>query len=87
MLDGKQHDVATIYPAFRNRPLHLDHAADAAQMLDQPDALIVRRMNHLNPEPAKIAKDLDGHACSRAQPSVADCLKSSADSLEALYTQ
>ena len=61
MLDSKQHDVAAVHPTFRNRPLRLDHAADAAQMFNQPDALIVRRMNHLDPEPAKIAKDLDGH--------------------------
>jgi hypothetical protein len=48
MFDGQQHHIATIHPAIRDRPLRFDHAADAAQMLDQPDALIVRRMNHLN---------------------------------------
>jgi hypothetical protein len=44
--------------------LRLDHAADAPQMLDQPDTLVVRRMNHLNAEAAKIAKDLDRHQLS-----------------------
>jgi hypothetical protein len=28
--------------------LRLDHAADAAQMLDEPDAFTIRRMNHLD---------------------------------------
>ena len=61
MLDGQQHHVAAIGPAFRDRPLRLDHAADAAKMLDQPDALVVRRMNDLDAQAAKIAKDLDRH--------------------------
>jgi hypothetical protein len=29
-------------------------------MFDQADALLVRRMHHLNPQAAKIAKDLNG---------------------------
>jgi hypothetical protein len=41
--------------------LHLDHAADAPEMLDQPDAFVVRGMNDQDPEAAKIAKDLDRH--------------------------
>jgi hypothetical protein len=61
MLDGQQHHVATVGPAFGDRPLHLDHAADAPKMLDQPDALVIRGMNDKNPEAAKIAKDLDRH--------------------------
>jgi hypothetical protein len=61
MLNGKQHHVAAINPAFRDRPLRLDHAANASQMLDQPDTLVIRRMYHLNAEAAKIAKDLDRH--------------------------
>jgi hypothetical protein len=48
MLDGKQHHVGTAGPAFRDRPVRLDHAADAAQMLDEPDAFTIRRMNHLD---------------------------------------
>ncbi len=61
MLDGKQHHVGIVSPAFRYWPLRLDHATDAAQMLDQPDALVVRRMNHLDAKASKIAKDLDRH--------------------------
>jgi hypothetical protein len=61
MFDGKQHNVGTIGPAFGDGPLRLDHAADAAKMLDQPDAFIVRRMNHLDAQATKIAKDLDRH--------------------------
>jgi hypothetical protein len=61
MLDGQQHHVAAIGPAFGNGPLHLDHAADAPEMLDQPDAFVVRGMNDQDPEAAKIAKDLDRH--------------------------
>jgi hypothetical protein len=41
--------------------LRLDHAADAAKMLDQPDALVVRRMNDQDAQAPKIAKDLDRH--------------------------
>jgi hypothetical protein len=48
MFDGKQHHVGTAGPAFRDRPYCFNHAADAAQMLDQSDAFTVRRMNHLN---------------------------------------
>ena len=61
MLNGKQHHVAAISPAFGDRPLRLDHAANASQMLNQPDPLVVRRMHHLNTQTAKIAKDLDRH--------------------------
>jgi hypothetical protein len=61
VLNGKQHHVAAISPAFGDRPLRLDHAANTPQMLNQPDTLAVRRMHHLNAEAAKIAKDLDRH--------------------------
>jgi hypothetical protein len=47
--------------------LHFDHAADAAKMLDQPDALVVRRVDDHDPEAAKIAKDLDRHRLLPAQ--------------------
>jgi hypothetical protein len=67
MFNGEQHHVAAVNPAFGDRPLRLDHAADAPQMLDQPDTLVVRRMNHLNAEAAKIAKDLDRHHLLPAQ--------------------
>ena len=67
MLDGKQHHVAAVSPAFGDRPLRLDHAANASQMLNQPDTLAVRRMNDLNAEAAKIAKDLDRHHLLPAQ--------------------
>jgi hypothetical protein len=36
-------------------------------MLNQPDTLAVRRMNDLNAEAAKIAKDLDRHQLLPAQ--------------------
>src|SRR2546430_10368391 len=61
VFDGQQHHVAIAGPAFRNRPLRLDHTADAAQMLDELDPLTVRRMNHLDAQASKIAKDLDRH--------------------------
>jgi hypothetical protein len=67
VFNGQQHHVATVSPAFRDRPLRLDHAADTPQMLNQPDTLVVRRMNHLNAEAAKIAKDLDRHRLLPAQ--------------------
>jgi hypothetical protein len=41
--------------------LRLDHAADAAQMFDQPDAFIVGRMHDMDAKATKIAKDLDRH--------------------------
>jgi hypothetical protein len=69
MFDRKQHHVTTVGPAFGDRPLRLDHAADAPQVLDQPDAFVVRRMHHLDTEAAKIAKDLDRHLLSpRSEP-------------------
>jgi hypothetical protein len=52
MCDRQQHHIGGIAPGFRNRPLRLDHAADAAQMLDKADALAIRRMNHLDPQSA-----------------------------------
>jgi hypothetical protein len=41
--------------------LHFHHAADAAKMLDQPDAFVVRGVNDQDAKTAKIAKDLDRH--------------------------
>jgi hypothetical protein len=61
MLDGQQHHIGTIGKAVRDRPLRLDYAADAAQMLDELDPFAVRRMKHLDPQATKIAKDLDRH--------------------------
>jgi hypothetical protein len=67
MLNGKQHDVASVSPTFRNRPLRFDHAANTPQMLNQSDTFVIRRMNHLNAETAKIAKNLDRHRPLPAQ--------------------
>jgi hypothetical protein len=70
VLDGKQHDIATRRPAIRDGPLHFDKATDPAQVLDKSNAFIVRRMNYLDAEPAKIAKDLDRHhLLPRSEPS------------------
>ena len=62
MFDREQHHVGAFSPAIRHRPLHLDHAADTAQMLDELGPLAVRRMHDMDPQAAQITKNLDGHA-------------------------
>jgi hypothetical protein len=49
MLNRQQHHIGAIAPGFRNRPLRLDHASDAAQVFDEADAFAIRRVNHLDP--------------------------------------
>jgi hypothetical protein len=64
VLDSKQHHIASAGPLRRHRPLRLDHAADPAKVLNETEALVVRRMNDLDTQTSKIAENLDRHLCS-----------------------
>ena len=55
-------------------------------MFDQLDALVVGRMNHLDPKTTKIPKDLDGHRRLSAQAQWMTVRRSSTDQSSRLCT-
>jgi hypothetical protein len=61
MLDRQEHDIGTLRPTIRNRPLRFDHASDAAKMLDEFCAFSVRRVHDENPQAPQVTKNLDSH--------------------------